>query len=323
MNATDNIYYLAQVNARNWTPRKDIEELEKDIPFIQVAKDIRGKYVVTGHGHKGHDNEPRMDYYCRYFQDWIFPNVEGNASGYYNIELHDSYAYLERPQVDYMNGVMTFAKAKNDVGPILIPDPYMVGNWADKNVDIVDTVPWDCKDDKVCFFGTTTGSRDPIKNRRINMCIWACDRKQRYDFGITHVAQMSPSQIISSIGLSRWQDILRPRPVSWQEQVRNKFLFLPDGNTCKFDVWPMQTQSLCLKDVSDDMLWYYPMLGDKQHFVEVDEKTIDNVVSYYLANPREAQTIVATSQSFSKAMFQPSSHILYTTALFETMAWNA
>ena len=85
----------------------------------------------------------------------------------------------------------------------------------------------------------------------------------------------------------------------------------------------MQTQSLCLKDVSDDMLWYYPMLGDKQHFVEVDEKTMDNVVAYYLANPREAQTIAATSQTFSKAAFQPSSHILYTTALFETMAWNA
>lgn len=321
MNITDTIYYLAESNAQKWAPRKSVEDIEKGVPYVHIQKNAVGKWTVTGHGHQGHDNEPRMDLYCDYFQNWVLPNVKANVSGYYNIELHDSYVYLNRDDVEYSN-VMTFAKSQNDHGPILIPDPYMVCNWGDRCRSLHDKYTWEQKADKVCFYGTTTGSRDPAKNARIDWCLWAASRRPRYDFAITHVAQMNAHDIIRSIGLKEWQGIYRDKPVSMDEQMACKYLFLPDGNTCKFDVWPYFTKSLCLKDTSNDMLWYYPMLQDQHHFVEVKKDTIDQTVTYYIENPHEAQRITVNANHLADALFQPMSHILYTTALFETMAYN-
>lgn len=324
MNTTDTLYYLAQSSARHWAPRRSVEDVEPGVPYIYVRKNDIGKWVVTGHAHKGHDNEPRMDLYCDYFENWILPNVTGDVTGYYNIELHDSYAYLQKEEVNYSN-VMTFAKTHTDNGPILIPDPYMVCNWGGKCHGLRDSIRWEDKTDKACFYGTTTGSRNPAMNKRIQWCLWAAagHRKTRYDFAITHVAQMTPQDIIRSIGLTKWQGIYRDKPISMEEQMRCKFMFLPDGNTCKFDIWPYFTDSLCLKDTSNDMLWYYPLLQDKQHFVEVSQDTIDQKFMHYLHKPDEAKLITKNAQQLANVISQPMTHMVYTTILFESLASNA
>lgn len=317
MNVSDNIYHFAQCNGRRCFPKTYEDDLNHELPYMRVFKDYRGNWDIAGFNYESHDNAPRMSFYCQYFKNYIFPNVTGDIEGYYNIELHDSYTYLGN-QKSYEN-VLTFSKHKQDIGPVLIPDPYMVGNWGD--VKVVDTKKWKDKDDIVCFYGTSTGCRDPCLNRRISMCIWARNRPG-FDFAITKVAQMLPKDIINITGLDGWKDIYRPANVTFEEQLNHKFIYLPDGNTCKFDVWNYFTNTLSFKDTSDDMMWYYPMLMDKQHYVEVDEFVMENKRMYYLNNPQEAKHITSTAKKLAKDLFTPNNHILYTTGLFETIASN-
>lgn len=317
MNIVDNIYYLAQSNGRRCFPKTYEDEINHDLPYIHVFKTYQGRWKVTGHNYKDHDNAPRMDYYCNYFENMILPNVISDVEGFYNIELHDSYTYLQNNK-DYEN-VLTFTKGKLDIGPVLIPDPYMVGNWGD--LEVRDTLGWDQKDDVVCFYGTTTGARDPCLNRRINMCLWARGRPY-FDFAITKVAQMLPKDIINVIGINGWKDIYTPSMVTFEEQLQHKFLFMPDGNTCKFDLWNYSTNSLSFKDSSEDMMWYYPMLMDKIHHVDVDEFNIEEKRLYYINNPKEAENITMTANQLAKDLFTPENHVLYTSVLFETLASN-
>lgn len=312
MNTLENISYLAKANSG--FPRR-LEDINMGIPYIHVFRGSDGKWDVTGHNYESHDNAPRMQLYIYYFKHAIFPNVQGNIAGYYNIELHDSYTYLNKP-FSYKN-VLTFSKFKDDKGPVLIPDPYMVMNW--NNQEVKDTSDFNTKKDNVCFYGTTTGNRDPLLNRRINMCLWAIDRPH-YDFKITNIAQMSEVDIINKIGFSKWSKIYQRQPVSIPDQLQNKFHFLPDGNTCKFDTWYFNTNTLNFKDSSRDMLWYYPMIIDKTHFVEVDEYKIDKMRQYYINNPNEANFIIANAKALKEQLFKPYNHMYYTSLLFEEMS---
>lgn len=297
------------------TPKR-LEDMDMNIPYIHVYKDMLGKWDIVGHNYEKHDNAPRMGLYKYYFKHAVFPNVTGDISGYYNIELHDSYTYLNKPRKIYDN-VLTFAKLKDHKKPIMIPDPYMVVSW--NNQVINDEIKWVDKKDDVCFYGTTTGNRDPSKNRRINMCLWSL-KKPNYNFKITNVAQMSEVDIISKIGYTNWNSIYQRQHVPIKDQLFNKFQFLPDGNTCKFDTWYFNTNTLNFKDKSMDMLWYYPLMMDKTHYVEVCEYTIDQMRQYYINNPKEACHIIENAKNLYKTLFKPQNHMYYTSLLFESMA---
>lgn len=316
MNEVENIYSFAQMNACSGIPKR-LEDINLRLPYIHVQKDIFGKWDVVGHNYEKHDNAPRMALYQYYFKHAIFPNVSGNISGYYNIELHDSYTYLNRDRKMYDN-VLTYSKFKDHKKPILIPDPYMVVSW--NNLVVNDSLPWVDKKDSVCFYGTTTGDRNPEKNRRIEMCLWALN-KNEYDFKITNVAQMTEGDIISKIGYQKWNSIYQRNKVPISDQLFNKFHFLPDGNTCKFDTWYFNTNTLNFKDISKDMLWYYPMLMDKMHYVEVNEHTLEQQRMYYINNPREALFIIRNAKHLYENLFKPQNHMYYTSLLFETMAY--
>jgi hypothetical protein len=307
------------MNGRKCGPKR-IEEIIKEVPYIFVSKGLDGKWDVKGFNYEAHDNAPRMPLYIHYLKHGIFPNVVGNIGGYYNIELHDSYTYLNKPYK--YKDVLTFSKFKDDIDPILIPDPYMVVNWG--NQSISDNALWKNKDDKVCFYGTTTGDRNPFNNRRLNMCLWSLKSPDIFDFKITKVAQIEEIDIINlkHMGMDKWRQIYRRQPATYDEQLQHKFQFLPDGNTCKFDVWYFKTNTLNLKDKSKEMLWYHPMLHNKEHFVEVNEHTIEDSRMYYLNNSTDAERIIKNSNNLANDLFKPTNHMYYTTLLFETMAGN-
>ena len=319
MNLLENIAYLASSHGKGMRPKRK-EEIHTNIPYfsIQKSSDSCG-WDVIGHNYETHDNASRMDLYTSYLKHAILPNIRGDPTGYYNIELHDSYTYLDNGK-DYTD-VFTFSKFKTDTKPVLLPDPYMITNWGGKSIQ--DKQSWEAKIDRVCFFGTTTGNRDPTKNRRIQMCLWAAeDGGKDYDFRITHIAQMSLNDIINKIKEERWKKIYTPLPIPPEVQLGYKFFFLPDGNTCKFDTWYFNTNSLNFKDESTDMLWYFPLLYHMHHFVEVTHQNIGKMRKYYLANPKEAKHIISNAQKAATELFRPFNHIYYTTELFQTIVNN-
>ena len=321
MNIRENIVYLASVNSRSCFPQRE-ESIKKNIPYFEIYKDSLNRLSVRGGGHHGHDNEPRMDMWEQYLKLYILPNIgdEYDVTGFYNIELHDSYTYLKNDK-DYKN-VMTFAKFKDDSKPVLIPDPYMICNWGNMLTSVHDESQIENKLSKVVFTGTTTGNRDPSKNERIKTCLWSLDHQDFCEFKITKVAQMSVESVVKTYG-SQWKDIYLPRHVSIHDQLRYRYHLNIDGNTCRFDVWPYKTNSLVLKTQSQEMLWYHPLFRANSEYVEVDTlERLREISEFYNRNLNIAKHITRNANALASELFVPMSHMLYTVSLFETMAIN-
>jgi hypothetical protein len=261
-----------------------------------------------------------MSYYETYFKNNIFPNVDRKVdiTGYYNIELHDSYTYLNNGK-DYSN-CLVFSKFKDDNKPVLLPDPYMVGGYG-STLRVDDKVTWDKKKDSVSFYGTTTGNRDPVLNQRLKLCLWSLGKnRSRYNFNITNVAQMTMSDVRAAY--PQFDSFYKPQGCPVEEQLNDKFLLHIDGNTSRFDVWSFKTNSVVLKYKSKDMLWYYDMMLERTHFKEVDMNSIESSVNQLLSNPVECQVIAWNAKRFVMDILQPITHQVYTTTLFETIGEN-
>lgn len=318
MNTHENIIHLAQNNSRKCYPKR-LDEINITIPYFQITKIQLGKYDVQGFAYETHDNADRMNLWEQYLKKMILPNIDYNIdiSGYYNIQLHDSYTYLEDNK-KYDN-VLCFSKFKEDNGPILIPDPYMICNWGNMLNNINDNMEWTKKKNKIVFNGTTTGNKDPIKNQRIDTCLWGLNNKNFCDFHITKVAQMKFEDIQSKI--PEFDKIYR-QPMGIQEQINYKYHLSLDGNTCRFDIWNYKTNTINMKYDSKEMLWWYPLLNEEIHYVSVNKENINNKFEFYNSNPQLAQIMIYNAKKLSNNIFRPIINQLYTVKLFESIALN-
>lgn len=330
MDTIECVHYLGSSNGRQGRPKRK-EEVCELTPYIEIKKDHMNRYIVQGYNHIGHDNEPRMDLYVAYFQHHVLPHVDKNANvcGYYNIELHDSYTYLKRSDLYDIDGLLTFTKYKSDRGPVLIPDPYMVCNWGNSLDAVMDPYTWETKSSNACFYGTTTGSRNPAENHRIRFCLDVANpdngAQNVVHSKITNIAQMTIKDINTAIGHNKFAKVYSTKKVPIEDQMANKFLISLDGNTCRFDVWNYKTNSVTLKAKSKEMLWYYPMMRSMEHFIDfkqTDIKELCDIIKYHTLNKDLCTRISANSQQLSKDMFTPVVPMHYTVALFESMACN-
>lgn len=325
MNFEEQISRLALVNSGKCYPKR-FEDIDTTLPYFQLSKDCFGRYSWESYNYEFHDNAPRMPYVARYISSNVLPYVQGDLSGYYNIQLHDNYSYLNDDKC--YNDVLCFGGMKDDKRNkwvVQLPDCYFMGNWGDKYQQLNDNMVWSEKKKKIVFAGTTTGSRDPRKNTRINTCLWALDegRDKYCDFWITNIAQIDARKIFAEV--PRFRYIFRP-PIPLDEQMKYRYMLGIDGNTCRWnpDVCFMNTLSLCLP--STDTLWYSCLFMDKQHFVEVDTsngmKNILNAYKYYENNPREALHIIKNATDLGKKLFTPSVCKEYTIELFQNITEN-
>ena len=130
---------------------------------------------------------------------------------------------------------------------------------------------------------------------------------------------MSPSDVLDQI--PRFSEIYA-KPMQIQDQMKYKYHLTIDGNVSTWNVWEYKTNSLIFKYESDNMLWYYPMLQNRTHFVEVNNSTIENSYNYYQNNPKEAEFIIQNANRFAKDMFVPEACQFYTISLFDAIANN-
>lgn len=315
MNFAESIEWLGQVNSGACFPKRE-EEIDKSLPYFNVTKDDRGRYQMSLYNYEFHDNAPRMQYVAQYLLNNIFPYVRANLSGFYNIQLHDTYTYLEDNK-DYKN-VLCFGKFKHEKGPVQLPDCYFIGDWGGKYRNIIDNMEWTDKKSKIIFAGTTTGSRDPKKNVRINTCIWALD-KPICDCYITNIAQIEPRRIFNDV--PEFKYIYRP-PIPMTEQIKYRYQLVIDGNTCRWNPDVYFTNTLALHMPTRDMLWYYPLLREKEHYIDVTTENMESQFNYYESNHNDTKRIIANANNVAKQLFTMHACQKYTIALFENIASN-
>lgn len=314
MNVREQIEWLGQVNAGKCYPKR-LEEIDASIPYFEVNK-FGDTYTIDPYNYSTHDNETRMIQVCDYLQSKIFPNIMGDITGYYNIQLHDSYTYLEDGK-DYTN-ILTFGKYKKDKGPIVIPDCYFLDNWGGAYININDKQIWEYKLDKVIFVGSTTGSTNPLLNERIQTCLWGYN-KSFCDLWITDIVQMKPDDVIRQVPTIRY---VMGNYISLPDQMRYKYMLVMDGNANRWTVDTFFTNSMTLMMPSPNMLWYYPLLQDGMHYVGCDKTNMEQIVTYYNSNGEEAKQIVHNGRKLAKQLFNQEACKNYLISLFENIAAN-
>ena len=95
-----------------------------------------------------------------------------------------------------------------------------------------------------------------------------------------------------------------------------------DGNTCRFDVWHFKTNNVIMKYPSNEMLWYYPLLHEDNHYVEVDKDNMLSKMNFFNSNPMNAQCMIFNAKRLAMTLFRPITHQMYTINLFENIALN-
>lgn len=316
MNIEETVDWLGQVNS-GFCYGKEFDDIDTTLPYFRIFKHD-GKYRASGFNFMTHDNAPRMEFVLKYFTDHVFPFVEGgDLCGYYSIQLHDTYSYLNDGKV--YDDVFTFGKRKSDKGPIVIPDCYFMGDWGGRYHGVVDPYKWNDKKGKAVFVGSTTGNRDPLLNERIKLCLWGRDKRDWCDFGITGIVQMNPGDALQKV--PELKSILR-KPMSFEEQMTYKYMLLIDGNTNKWTVDSFYTKSLSFMMPSADMLWYYPLLIEGTHYVQVCKDDLIKKIQYYNANEKEAQFIVENGSKLALKLFNQGMCRRYLINLFQGIAYN-
>lgn len=305
MNNIDVITRLAQYEGRNLKP--DTENIIH-LPNFTCT----GNKVTHIDNYIDHDNAPRLPYFTNILNNTVLPNLTSRYNIHsrcnrYGIELHDSNSYLSG-DLDYSN-VMVWARAKNDKKSVLIPDIYQFENYVALNID--DQTE---KKNKIGFFGTTTGSRDPTQNTRINMCLWAID-KDYIDCYITKIAQMS-TESFKSVKNS---DKIMHEFVKPSDLFKYKYLLDIPGNTYSWNRVPivLNSNSLLFKMPCSDHGWYYPLLHPGEHYVDVNIHNMESKFMYYENNPREVAFIIENANRFVNNYLKPIHAVSYMVALFQ------
>lgn len=314
MDIDETIKWLGVVNAGRCFPKR-FEDIDQSLPYFRICKED-GKHTVSMFNYKTHDNAERMGYVCTYLLNNVLPHVKGDVCGYYSIQLHDSYTYLNDNK-DYKD-ILCFGMSKKDNGPVMLPDCYFIGDWGGKYRSVIDDLPWLSKSSKVCFYGTTTGNRDPLLNNRINTCLWGFS-KPWCEFKITKIAQMSPQTVLEKVPMFK-QIFGMQVPLS--EQFKNRYSLIIDGNVSKWDVDCYYSKCLGFSMPSDNMLWYYPLLQSNVYNASVNLDTMESVFNYYENNNKEALQIISNANKMAISLFKAERAVEYTISLFETIAQN-
>ena len=330
MDAKSAISYIARAEARDFAPRRPSEARDIEIPYFDVTRLATAKYSVTPHGHIGHDNENRAEF----VGDFLSRALAGistsvDASGLYPCELHDSYSYLSRDSSamrEKYRGSLNFSKNMSHNHVVLMPDLYQMSGYGGL-LDKRDQIPFTEKSPRVLFAGTTTGDKDPLKNARIQACLWACDHQDvPLDFYITNIAQMTAGDIQAAYpaGDHRLQRIFRPH-ISTENHWKYRYIMNVQGNTCCWSRVPMvlASKSLMLNLRHADGAWYYPLLHHGRDFYDIERlEDLPNAIEFLNNNPALSQHIVANANQFVQNFLGRPHALFYMTRLIEAMAEN-
>ncbi|MDX1924028.1 MAG: glycosyl transferase family 90 [Rickettsiaceae bacterium] len=204
---------------------------------------------------------------------------------------------------------------------ILFPDDYTLGKhssgywsgWRNFYNEIKKSkakYPWESKEDKIIWQGKLSDCSWPDcqNSPRLNLV----QMGDKYDFIFAKFASLIKSDIeeYKSMGLGRyWVNF-----VNINDQTHYKYLMTMDGVTCTYPgfLTRLYSNSVTLKQESDEIQWFYPILKPGEHYVQVKKDLSDLPEKYYWlqSNQDKAQQISQNAQEIVEKYINPD-HILY------------
>jgi hypothetical protein len=237
------------------------------------------------------------------FLDEVCKSFPKQINCTFSIGLHDQYS----SSVKFKN-LLVFSKSKNAHHQIMIPDFYAMGNY-NNSLLVPDKQPYSQKEHRAVFAGCTTGDTDPQKNRRLTFCHWAWTQNLVKGY-ISTIVQMDEADVASAYPSYKNYYLAGIYPVN--EQRKHKFIVTMDGNTAAWDrfPWIMNSQSVCLKENTDNLCWYYPLTQDGRHFLGWDDfEDIPKLMES--TSEEQAMQIIENANQFTHTFLTHDAHKMY------------
>lgn len=225
--------------------------------------------------------------------------------GTYVFGLEDAY------QPGTYDHVLVFSKRKGADTQVLMPDLYAMANYNGK-LQVPDHVPFFSKNDGAFFVGCTTGNTDPIQNRRLQLCDWSHTHGSHHGIKayVSHIVQMNTEDVYRAYPSA--PSYVKNDMIDIPEQLKFKYNINMDGNTCAWDrlAWILASQSVCLKERTSNVNWYYPLLEDGTHYIGFDnfDEIPELLSSSSSHNPRE---IIQNANEFVRTYLSYEGNRLY------------
>ncbi len=240
-------------------------------------------------------------------------------NGDFIFNLHDS------ADKDNINEIV-MSKNKNTQKTI-IPDLYALECYNGR-LNSIDKNLFKNKIKKGYFVGSSTGNLDPIKNNRLQICSYIHNipiEKRNYVSKINNVCQIDPKEIKKIY--NNLEDFVIKENVSMREQRRYRYIINIDGNSTGWDrmVWIFKGNSICLKQRSDNICWYYKLLENNKHYYEFDtpedlNNLIEELNQKYEINQTEIENMMIESKKFLLKYLDPYIQITYMGLLLENIS---
>jgi Glycosyl transferase family 90 len=205
---------------------------------------------------------------------------------------------------------------------LLLPDvDFFHSQWYAKEND---SVPFEAKAHSACFVGSSTGdlhtvdSIRKLASRRLRMAAHFHGHPQVM-FQIANATQCLTDEAKTYLMQQRYFSSF----VSWQEQLRHRFLIVMDGNgaTCSRLVKGLMSNSVVIKFNSPHELYYFPALKpERDHLLVENEQDLERIVVREAAHPGSFKAVALQGQQFAAKYLTVGSVMDYTALLLKSFA---
>lgn len=222
--------------------------------------------------------------------------------------------------------LLTFAKNKHSLGGILIPDFEALQGYKRLTANILAAnrqYPWSVKENKAFWRGASTGGTFQMDNwdkfPRARLVMHSINNPRDIDARFTSLVQMDRNthNYLSAKGFLGM-------PAAAAEHVRYKYQIEVDGNSCSYSrcYWELLSNSVMLKQVSDNIQWYYGALVPYQHYIPLatDLSDLLQQIFWAKAHDGECKQIAENATLFAKKELSVERTHLYLRVLLEEYA---
>jgi len=210
-----------------------------------------------------------------------------------------------------------FAKNKYNNNQILIPDLDALSNYGGVGKQIETAkkkFPWISKKDQAFWRGASTGGsfhtemwRELARAKLVLLSLKNSKYLNARFSQFVQGAEINPSM--------QAMPELKGLAVTQADSLKYKYLVDVDGNTCSWQrmYWILLSNSVLLKQVTDNIEWYYGNLKPNEHFIPVKEDLSDLIekINWAKSNDGKARKIAKNATQFAKKNLSEEMVFLY------------
>lgn len=235
--------------------------------------------------------------------------------GFFYLNLADGCNGFQIDAENHMP-ILSFAKRKKS-SSILIPDFETLRDHKQILEEINEgkkIFPWKKKSNKGFFRGSTTGGHYTLANYtsfvRSKAVLFSLHNPQLLDARFTRFVQTT-----KDVEKKMRKEGFSGKFTTVKDHLAYKYLLLIDGNTACYSrpYWLLHSNSLMLKQGSEEIMWYFPLLQPYKHYIPIksDLSDLKKQLFWALDHEEEVLKMIENANTFAKRNLDLTSMLSY------------